>query len=321
MRSSRFPSCRIPMDETVTTRKRLERWFVRRALANGLSFTRLFSLKTITRFSRVPADLGYYLLSRNRKLAIANLSLVYGKTKSPTQIREMARETFREGARGAFELMHFFGRGRIEDACKLVKETQGLENLRRALDKGKGIVGLSAHFGNFVLLGSMLNRLGHPCGSIMRQMRDARLEAMFTDIRSEMVQVTIPKFPFSHSVRESLRWLSGGNILVMYMDQRSKDGAIVDFMGFPTSTATGAAYFALCSGAPVLPMFVLRREDGFYRLVIGPEVPVVKTGAFKANMHTNTARFAKVLEQYIRQNPTQWFWFDRRWRQFHKQRN
>ena len=308
------------MGERLTTRRRFERWFVRRGLAGGLSFTRVFSLKTVTRFSRLLADLGYDLLSRNRKLAIANLSLVYGKTKSPSQIREMARETFREGSRSACELMHFFGRGRIEDGSKLVRETQGLENLRRALDKRRGVVGLTAHFGNFILLGSVLNRLGHPCGSIMRQMRDARLEAMFTSIRNEMVQITFPKFPFSHSVRESLRWLSRGNILMMYMDQRSKDGAIVDFMGFPTSTATGAAYFALCSGAPVLPMFVLRREDGFYRLVIGPEVPLVTTGAFKANMHKNTARFAKVLEEYIRQYPTQWFWFDRRWRKFHKQR-
>jgi KDO2-lipid IV(A) lauroyltransferase len=308
------------MDERVTTRKRLERWFVRQALAGGLSFSRLFSLRKIGRFSRVLADLSYHLLSRNRKLAIANLSLVYGKTRSPTQIREMARASFREGARSAFELMHFFGQGRIEDGCKLVRETEGLENLRKAVDKGKGIVALSAHFGNFILLGSTLNRLGHPCGSIMRQMRDSRLEAMFTDIRNEMVQITFPKFPFSHSVRESLRWLSRGNILVMYVDQRSKDGAIVDFMGFPTSTATGAAYFALCSGAPVLPMFVLRREDGFYKLVIGPEVPVVTTGAFKTDMYTNTARFAKVLELYIRQYPTQWFWFDRRWRQFHEKK-
>jgi len=310
----------IPMGETLTTKKRLELWVVRRALAGGLSFTRLFSLRAIGRFSRVLADLGYYLLSRNRKLAIANLSLVYAKTKSPMQIREMARQTFREGARGAFELMYFFGRGHIEDGCRLVRETEGLENLRRALDKGKGIVALSAHFGNFILLGATLNRLGHPCGSIMRQMRDERLEAMFTDLRNEMMQIIIPKFPLSHSVRESLRWLSRGNVLVMYIDQRSKAGAIVDFMGFPTSTATGAAYFALRSGAPVLPMFVLRRDDGYYKLLIGPEVAVVTTGAFKTDVDINTARFAKVVEEYIRQRPTQWFWFDRRWKQFHKKK-
>jgi KDO2-lipid IV(A) lauroyltransferase len=306
------------MDERLTPKTRIERWVVRRAMAGGLSFTRLFSLRAITRLSRMLADFGYYLLSRNRKLAIANLSLVYGKTKSPMRIREMARETFREGARGGFELMHYFGRGHIEGTCELVKETEGLENLRRALDKGKGVVALSAHLGNFILLGAVLNRLGHPCATIMRQMRDAQLEEMFTDIRKEMGQNTIPKFPISRSVRESLKWLSQGNILAMYIDQRSKAGAIVDFMGFPTSTATGAAYFALRSGAPVLPMFVLRRGDGFYKLVIGPEVAVVATGAFKADVDMNTARFAKVVEEYIRHRPTQWFWFDRRWKQFHK---
>jgi len=305
------------MRERLTIRKRLERWIVRRGLAGGLSFTRLLSLGAIARLSRVLADLGYYALGRNRRLAIQNLSLAYGKTKSPSQIREMAREVFRHGSRSAFELMLYYGRGRIRDTCELVKEKEGLEHLDKALGKGKGVVGLCAHLGNFILLGLTLNSLGYRCTTIMRQMRDEQLEEMFTALRNQMQQITIPKFPLSRSVRECLSWLSQGNILPMYIDQRSKTGAVVDFMGLPTSTATGAAYLALRSGAPVLPMFVLRRDDGFYKLLIGPEVEVVDTGKLKADIHTNTARFAKVVESYIRQHPTQWFWFDRRWKQFH----
>ncbi len=306
------------MDQTLSKRIRIERWFVRRALGTAISLTRLFPLRAVGRLSRIMADLAYYVLSRNRKLALQNLSLAYGRQKSPTEIREMAREVFRFGSRSAFELLVYHGRGNISEAWEMVKETEGLDHLEGALRKGKGAIGLCAHLGNFIILGLVLNSLGYRCATIMRQMRDEQLEEMFTDIRQKMRQTVIPKFPVSRAVRGSLRWLAQGNILAMYMDQRSESGVIVDFLGLPTSTAEGAALFALRSKAPVLPMFVLRRDDGFFRLLIGPEVEVVETGNLNRDTFTNTARFAEVVASYVRQYPTQWFWFDRRWRRFHK---
>lgn len=263
-------------------------------------------------------DLAYYTVGRNRKLAIANLSLVFGRDKSPTEIREMAREVFRFGSRCIFELMLHYGHNTIEDACKLVKETEGLEHLDEALKKGKGVLGLCAHLGNFILLGSKLNSLGYRYAAIMRQMRDEQLEKIFCDIRRWMGQTTVPKLPISRSVRQAMKWLSEGKILALHIDQRAEKGAMVDFLGLPTSTATGAAYFALKSKAPVLPMFLIQEVGGFYRLCIGKEIEVIETGNLKADLHTNTAKFSKVLESYVRRYPTQWFWFDRRWKHLHK---
>ena len=308
------------MSRSLSRRKKLERWVVRRALLGGLFMTRLVPMRSIGGLSRRMADLGYHLLARNRKLALANLSLVYGKSKSPQEIREMAREIFRFGATAAFELMLYMARGRAADIYESVKETEGLEHLDRALRRGRGVVGLCAHLGNFVLLAGELNSLGYRSTTIMRQMRDEQLEEIFTEIRRQIRQTAIPKFPLSRSVREALSWLSQGNILVIYIDQRSESGAIVDFLGLPTSTATGAAFFALKSKAPVLPMFTIRRDDGYYRLLVGEEIEVIDTGKLKADMYANTAHFAEVVESYIRQYPTQWFWFDRRWERIHKPR-
>jgi KDO2-lipid IV(A) lauroyltransferase len=308
------------MPENLTRTKKLERWVVRRSLGTALYLTRLFPVKGTGSLSRVMAGLGYYVLARNRKLALANLSLVYGRTKSPQEIREMAREILRFGARCAFELMLYVGRGQGRRVYDLVKEMEGLEHLDKALQKGKGVVGLTSHLGNFILLAGRLNSLGYRCTSIMRQMRDEQLEQIFCELREAIAQKTIPKFPLSRSVRESLSWLSRGNILALYIDQRSKSGAVVDFLGVPTSTATGAAFFALKSKAPVLPMFAIWRDAGYYKLVVGPEVEVIDTGKLKADTYANTARFAKVVESYIRRYPTQWFWFDNRWRRIHESR-
>ncbi len=309
------------MSEKLSAKKKIERWVVRRALAGTLFLTRLFPLKRSGRLSRLMADLGYHVLSRNRKLAVANLSLVYGGTKSPKEIRGMAHEVFRFAAKGALELMLYLPRGAMPRVCDLVNETDGLEHLDKALAEKRGVIGLCAHLGNFTVLGAKLNSLGYSCATIMRQMRDQQLEKMFNDIRRQTRQIAIRKFPLSRSVRQSLSWLSQGNILAMYIDQRSKSGAVVDFLGLPTSTATGAAYFALKSKAPVLPMFVIQRDDGGYKLIVGQEVGVVDTGNFKADTRTTTARLARVVESYIRQYPTQWFWFDNRWKRLHKSRS
>lgn len=291
---------------------------VRRSVNAGLLLTRLFPMRAIGWLSRGAGSLGYHVLGRNRKLALANLSLVYGRTKSPGEVREMVREVFRFGSRCAFELMLYCGRGDAADIYELVRETDGLEHLDKALRKGKGVVGLCGHVGNFVLLGGKLNSLGYRCATIMRQMRDEQLEQMFSEIRRKVGQIWISKFPLSQSVRQSLTWLSEGKILAMYVDQRSQTGAIVDFLGLPVLTATGTAFFALKSKAPVLPMFIIRRDDGHYELKIGPEVEVIDTGNIKADIYTNTAKFVKVIESYIRQYPTQWFWFDSRLKWMHK---
>jgi KDO2-lipid IV(A) lauroyltransferase len=309
------------VSEKLETKRKLERWVVRLALTGTLSLTRLFPLKGIGRLSEVMAGLGYHVLSRNRKLAVANLSLVYGRTKSPEEIRRMARDVFRFGAKGAFELMLYHAHGALAHVWDLVDETEGLEHLDQALKRRKGVIGLSAHLGNFILLGAKLNSLGYRCATIMRQMRDQQLEKIFDDIRQQTRHTVIRKFPLSRSVRQSLGWLSQGNILAMYIDQRSKSGAVVDFLGLPTSTATGAAFFALKSKAAVLPMFVIQRDDGGYKLTIGPDVEVVDTGNLKADTYSTTARFARVVESYIRQYPTQWFWFDSRWKRFHRSRS
>ena len=124
-------------------------------------------------------------------------------------------------------------------------------------------------------LGAVLDSLGYRCASIMQQMRDERLEQMFATVRSRMRQTVIPKWPVSRSIRKLLTWPSDENVLAIYIGQRSETWAIVNFMGLPTSTATGAVKIASVKGtAPANPSYVstLRlgtlpecRESNLYR--------------------------------------------------------
>ncbi|MCQ9208613.1 MAG: lysophospholipid acyltransferase family protein [Omnitrophica bacterium] len=296
-------------------KKRLERWFGRQWLKLVMLVTRPLTLKTAHALGRVTGRLAFYLVLRHRRAAVRNIKLIYGKEKSKQELREMIRRTFIHASCSGWEVLYIYTHSlngkKVEDS---IKRVEGLEHLKKAAAKGKGVIGLAAHLGNFTLLGRKLNSLGFENTAIMRQMKDSKLEKILIKMRAEFGQGCIPKLPVFRAIKESISWLRAGKVLILYMDQRSGKGVTVDFMGIPTPTPTGAAVFALKTGAAVLPIVNVRDKDGLYKLIIGEEVPVIKTGDQKKDVLVNTLKFNKAIEKYIRLYPDQWFWFHNRWR-------
>lgn len=296
-------------------KKRLERWFGRQWMHLVMLATRFLTLKRARAFGRILGNLGFYLIVRHRRLALRNAALIYGQEKSPQELREMIRRTFINASCFGWETLCLYARnmtdGKVQD---LVKEVEGFEHLKEASARGRGVIGLGAHLGNFAILGKKLQGLGFAPTSIMRQMRDGKLENMFDTMRERFGERWIPKFPLSRAIKESIAWLNAGKLLMVYLDQRSGRGVEVDFMGLPTPTPTGAAVFALKTGAAVLPIVNVQTPEGYYKLIIGAEIPLIRTGEHKQDILLNTARFNKAIEKYIRLYPDQWFWFHNRWK-------
>ena len=296
-------------------KKRIERWFGRQWLTLVTLATRFLTLKRAHALGRWLGNLAFYLIVRHRRAAIRNVNLIYAKEKSEKELREIIRRTFIHASCFGWEALYLYSHDLTgKDAEELVKKVEGLQHLKKAASYGKGVIGLTAHLGNFILLGRKLESLGFPNTAIMRQMKDSKLDSMLATIKSEFGQRWIPKLPVSRAIRESIAWLREGKLLIMYMDQRSGRGVTVDFMGIPTPTPTGSAVFALKTGAAVLPIVNVQDGDGFCKLIVGEEVPVVKTGRQQKDVLINTATFNKVIEKYIRLYPDQWFWFHNRWK-------
>ena len=303
------------MRDIKKTKKAMERWLGRQWVHWIMLATRFLTLQRARFFGRILGNLGFYLIPRHRLGAIRNANLIYGKEKSKKELREMIQRTFIHASCFGWETLYLYTHNIIDGETEdLVKKVEGLEHLQKAASRGRGVIGLGAHLGNFTLLGRKLEALGFPSTSIMRQMRDGKLESMFRAMRGRFGQHSILKFPLSRAIRESIAWLKEGKLLIIYMDQRSGRGVTVDFMGVRTPTPTGAAVFALKTGAAVLPIVNVQNANGRYKLLIGEEVPVVKTGEHKKDIFLNTARFNKVIEKYIRLYPDQWFWFHNRWK-------
>ena len=252
----------------------------------------------------------YHLVPRQRLIAAHNLRRAFPE-KSDGEIIRIVKGVYRNIGISAAE---FFDIPRLtkENIAALV-EAEGVENCEKALAKGRGLLMFSAHFGNWELEAAAAALLIKPAVVIYRTLDSPLLENLVLTVRSATGNTLLDK---KRAMRAMLRTLNQNGIVGILIDQNMAwyEGVFVDFFGRPACTTDGLALLALHTEAPVLPAYLVRLPDGRYRLVIGPEVEVIRTGDRDADVLANTQRFTKVIEQIVRRYPDQWFWVHQRWK-------
>jgi KDO2-lipid IV(A) lauroyltransferase len=197
---------------------------------------------------------------------------------------------------------------------------EGEEQLHQAIAKGKGVIILTAHFGNWELLGARLAQVFGPNKFyvIAQPQRDARLTQLMDKIRAGQGVEVIPR---GKAARETLQVLRQGAGVGILLDIDMKErGVFVDFMGQSASTSTSVAAFALRTGAAVLPIFAHRQPDGTHVGKIFPPVTLTRSGDGDQDLYINTAHFSQIIGEQVRARPEQWIWLPDRWRSASRKR-
>ena len=254
---------------------------------------------------------GYHLDWEHRKVALQNLYLAFGQEKSASEIQGVARRAFQNLGMMAMEFFRI-PRLSMEDFKKKVS-VEGLDEALRLLEKKKGGLLLIGHFGNWELMGFMSKVIGNPIMVIAKPMKKNRwVDQFITEIRNAAGLEVISNVKASRKV---IRALSQNRVVGILIDQRAKrsEGVWADFFGRKAPTTPGLAVLALRTGAPVLPVFMVRNGFQNHRLLIKKPLELIRTGNFKKDVEANTQLFNQTLESMIRQYPDQWFWVHRRW--------
>lgn len=269
--------------------------------------------------SRLPMKSQYFLLNtivsligpvvpRVRITAYQQLRRSFPE-KSPKECRRLALLSVRNAAKTMLEVLNSF-RWTEEELQKSVT-VEGIEHLDAALAKGKGVLLLTAHYGNWELMGARLAQKGYPLAAIAKKLHDPLIELLGMATRSRNGLQVIPM----SSPLKALRALKQNMVLAILMDQNAgRRGIFVPFLWREASTFTGPALFAIKSGAVVLPAFVERDANDHHIGRILPPLEVVRTGDLQRDIYENTVAFTKAIEDQIRRHPEEWFWVHRRWK-------
>ena len=249
----------------------------------------------------------FFLLWRYRVRMEQNLALAMAD-ELPSRAERMAvvRRAWRNFAQGILETTRFMHAPK-EQICAAVA-IEGEEHLKRALAKGKGVIALSAHLGNFTIIGVRLGASGYPFTALVKQPRDAHFAALIDDYRLRARVRTISAKPRREAVRGLLKALRANSVLLIIADEFKSGGVPVEFFGLRSPAPRGPATLALRTGAPVVPMFVTRDARDRLTLHIEPEIELVQSGDREQDVADNTVRFTRHLESMIRRYPDQWNW-------------
>jgi KDO2-lipid IV(A) lauroyltransferase len=254
--------------------------------------------------------LWYSLDARHRRVAMGNLRRAYGSTLSTSEMRRIVRACWRHYGRTLFDTLAF-GRFSADSAHTLVRY-RGLEHIRAAYGRGRGVLLFSAHFGHWELVALMQGFLGMPLTMVTRPLDNSSLETRLRALRERSGNTIAYR---RNAVREILATVRRGGGVAILIDQDARDGGIfVPFFGVPASTTPTLALVALRTGAAVVPVFSVPRSDGTYDVTYEPEVEVRDTGDREADVRRITESCTATIERWVRRNPELWLWMHRRWK-------
>lgn len=277
--------------------------------------TILFIFRCIPLFVRKAFFTGFFMLFyhlgvKNRLITLHNLMRSFPE-KNLKEIIGIAKGVYHHFAIVAAE---FFDMPYItKENIHKWGDVEGLENYEAAIAKGKGVLSIVAHFGNWEILPVGVPVYAKPMHIVYRPLDNQVIDNMVEYVRTLRGNELIPK---GGSGKQILELLQRNQIIGILSDQNVDllEGVFVDFFGRPACAGKGLAVMAMRSGAPVIAIFPARQKNGKYKAIIKPVMEAVCSGDYDADILTNTQRFTKVIEDVIREYPEQWFWFHQRWK-------
>jgi len=272
-----------------------------------------FPIETNLRTARLLGRLWWLLMKRHRQRAMENLRAAFGDRYSDEQLGRIARRSFEHFAQ--LYLVELVMTPRIvnEWSWSRYVELEDLGPALRELLVGRGVILLTAHFGNYELLGYTINRLGLPLHAVMRPLDNPLLNDFLEESRRAAGLHLLIKRGASEQAGQIL---AGGGALCFIADQDAgRKGVFAEFFGRPASWYKSLGLLAMQYRVPLVVGYAVRFREGFgYRIATERIVRPHEWEGRDDPLQWITQTIASSLENAIRRWPEQYLWAHRRWK-------
>ena len=198
--------------------------------------------------------LAYFLSTPRKIIAYSNLRAAFCKEKSPSELKKITIENYQSLTEVFAEILSLtkINEKYINKYIEIVNPN----NMYKIENHPRGIVLLTAHFGNWELSTVTSVMHGYPLYLLARDQKMVKLNELLNLLRESKGNVVIRK---GMDIKNIFRVLHEGKSLGILADQNAgMSGELIDFFRRPASTATGPYRFAQKSGAWILPAFIHR---------------------------------------------------------------
>ncbi len=279
------------------------------ALGALIKFLNFIGRKNALKLAEIMGLAFYYAGRRTREATIRSIKIVC-KEIGDDKVREIAMAAFINQSKNLVELMLYPSLKRRDIAGRV--KFEGLENLTSALARGRGVILLVAHIGNWELLGAVWGLMGHRVYSFFLDARIDSIGKILNDLRESRGIKLIPRA----ELKKSVQCLKENAMLGVIADQDGgENGVYTTFFGETVSAPRGPAALARNTGATVLPNFLIRNDDDTYTMIMQKPIILAKTKSKETDIRNYTERFLQIYERLIKQYPKQWLWMYERWKE------
>ncbi|KJJ86034.1 Bacterial lipid A biosynthesis acyltransferase [Candidatus Omnitrophus magneticus] len=248
----------------------------------------------------------YLAGGKRRMVAHSNLRAAFSKEKSPEKIDYLTRRVYERAGETFSEILSLtkIDKNYIDKYIKV----HNRQNFEKISKNNKGLIFVSAHFGNWELSTIVSKMNGVPLSLLARDQKMMRLNELLNRLRESKGSMVIRK---GLDVKNIFKLLKDGKNLGILADQNAgHSGKFLPFFSRPASSAIGPYRFAQKTGAWILPAFIHRINGPYHELYL--EEPMVISE--NEDIAPYMMKYNSLLEKHIRKSPEQWFWMHKKWK-------
>ncbi|MFO1461210.1 MAG: hypothetical protein U1G08_17635 [Verrucomicrobiota bacterium] len=278
-----------------------------------IAWVQLFPLTWVARVGRFIGALAWRVDRRHRRVAISNLTAVFGSERTAKELRVIARENYIRLVENYLSLLKIGGMSDAEIAPHM--EWHGVERLHRP--DGRAGVLVIGHFGNFELFTRLPSQLPpdmppQKFASTYRALRPPALSDLMQSLRHREGILFFERRTGAEALKQTLS--DGKTWLALLADQHAGDrGLWLPFLGRECSCSASPAVFALRARHPLITAVCYRTGLARWRWEFGDWIPDSENGR-RRSVEAITRDINAVFEAAIRRDPANWFWVHRRWK-------
>ncbi|ABV73863.1 lipid A biosynthesis lauroyl acyltransferase [Rickettsia canadensis str. McKiel] len=241
------------------------------------------------------------------KIARSNIKAVFGDM---CDVEKIIDQTWGNFGRFIGEFAYVNKMNEVELKRRI--EIIGIENIKKL--EGQPFLLFSGHFANWDIALKRLYKSYPKFAVIYRKANNPYVNKLVNESRASDKLRLIPKGP--EGSRALFRAIKEGESIVMLVDQKMNNGIEVPFLGYPAMTANAIAKIALQYKYPIIPCQIIRTKGSYFKLILHSQLMFEQSGDNKVDCYNIMLNINQILGEWVKQNPSQWFWFHNRWKKY-----